>query len=221
LLKSCSNFAAYPIVLLINAAASILVLGKEPPLPDQHNKDTCTTKFFLEIDGAMSYSAFAVNNNGQVMGDSTTANEANHGFRYQNGAMLDLGTLGGNFTSTSALNNHGDVVGVSEDANHATFPFLWKNGVMTNLNMMLPPASGGGVLENGNPLMAGMWHGQGQSEMNLGDISKETIPAGASCKPRIIGVLLECRFVMAKRTRRSFSAQSHFVYQLETAPASG
>jgi hypothetical protein len=80
---------------------------------------------------------------------------------------------------------------------------------------------GPGRPENGNFALGRMGHGQGQSEMNLRGISKETIPASASCKPRIIGMLLESQFVMAIHARRFFCAQSHFVYQLETAPASG
>jgi hypothetical protein len=52
--------------------------------------------------------------------------------------------------------------------------------------------------------------------MYLGGISKETIPAGASCKPQIIGALLECQSGVAIPARRLSSAQSHFVYQLET-----
>jgi hypothetical protein len=64
-------------------------------------------------------------------------------------------------------------------------------------------------------------HGQGQSEMNIGGIPKETIPLALQCNQLIISVLLECQFVMAIHTRRFFFAQSHFAYQLETAPPSG
>lgn len=57
-------------------------------------------------------------------------------FLWENGKMIDLGTLGGTCTTVSDLNNRGQVVGTSllagEQAQHA---FLWSNGKLTDLGI--------------------------------------------------------------------------------------
>ena len=72
--------------------------------------------------------AAGINDRGQVVGTSSTANlSGDHAFLFENGEMVDLGTLpGGDLSEAEGINNHGQVVGSSTSAlssiSHAT---LW------------------------------------------------------------------------------------------------
>jgi probable HAF family extracellular repeat protein len=76
-----------------------------------------------------SYSnAFAVNDNGQVAGESTASDGAYHAFLY-NGAMTDLGA--GDYSYAYGINNAGQTVG---QANNEAF--LYSGGSITYLGSL-------------------------------------------------------------------------------------
>jgi probable HAF family extracellular repeat protein len=112
------------------------------------------------LNGGYESAALAVNSRGQVVGaadngivDATPMSSDVYGwgtqtraFLLQNGAMQDLGTLGGTDAVAVLVNERGQVVGESYvDSNpsaycgqnlqsfNTTGAFLWENGVMTNL----------------------------------------------------------------------------------------
>ena len=76
--------------------------------------------------GGASSVAIAINNRGQVVGESSTATGESHAFLWQKGTMTDLGTLGGASSVAGAINNRGQVVGNSLTATDELHAALWN-----------------------------------------------------------------------------------------------
>ena len=76
--------------------------------------------------GGTYSSAAAINNLGQVVGDSYTASGESHAFSWTAaGGMVDLGTLGGTDSNATAVNDLGQVVGRSTTASGEVHATLW------------------------------------------------------------------------------------------------
>ncbi|HEY6193180.1 MAG TPA: T9SS type A sorting domain-containing protein [Bacteroidota bacterium] len=82
----------------------------------------------------------AINNIGQIAGQSEVNDTLRHAFRWQNGSMSDLGTLGGNLSDARGINNLGQVVGSSTKiAASESYAFIASNGGMTDLGFLAAP----------------------------------------------------------------------------------
>ena len=98
--------------------------------------------------GGAASEAYGINNAGQVVGWSTTADGAVHGFLYDGGVMTDLGTLdGGSFSHATGINDQGQVVGYGGINAYGpmfrefTQGFIWQNGGMQPLGALYCPCS--------------------------------------------------------------------------------
>lgn len=78
-----------------------------------------------------------INNAGQIVGESDTADADTRAFLWESGQMRDLGTLGGRNSSASRINELGQVVGWAENAAGQRRAFVYENGVMRDLNEQL------------------------------------------------------------------------------------
>ncbi len=100
------------------------------------------TSPFVAVDlgtlGGAASSAAAVNDSGQVVGNSTTAGGEQHAFSWtQQGGMVDLGTLGGTSSFAVAVNDSGQVVGNSTTAGGEQHAFSWtQQGGMVDLGTL-------------------------------------------------------------------------------------
>ncbi len=103
------------------------------------------------LPGGTDALALLVNERGQIVGQSYTGSSIPpptpsctptegltlHGFLWENGKMVDLGTLGGSCAFTYALNNRGQVVGRATLAGDQTsHPYIWDRETMMDLGTL-------------------------------------------------------------------------------------
>jgi probable HAF family extracellular repeat protein len=113
---------SYPVGCVLFQGAPICGFGRYEP---------------IIIDGRVR-PVQAINDNGQIIGESATASGDRHGFVWYMGIMTDLGTLGGAWSEPRAINARGQVVGMSATLSGVAHGFLWENGTMTDLGKFEP-----------------------------------------------------------------------------------
>jgi probable HAF family extracellular repeat protein len=93
----------------------------------------------LTLGGNASF-ALDVNASGQVVGSARTAAGRGRAFSWtRSGGIVDLGTLGGSWSSAASINKDGAFVGASALAGDATsHGFLYESGTMKDLNSLVP-----------------------------------------------------------------------------------
>ncbi len=124
--RSPANVSA-PVLLPIVVVLCLLVLAFMPFVS--------AAMIDLGTLGTHSH-ALAINEKGQVVGFFETRfpnGEAGpfHAFLWENGTLIDIGSLGGGSTVAYAINNRGQVVGRS-----GTRAFLWEDGIMRDLGTL-------------------------------------------------------------------------------------
>jgi probable HAF family extracellular repeat protein len=93
------------------------------------------------LGGANSEANF-LNDRGEIVGYSDTADGAIHAFLDRWGKMTDLGTLGGRNSNAGAINNEGDVVGTAQTSASVSHGYIDRHGRMIDLNSLISVGSG-------------------------------------------------------------------------------
>ena len=88
------------------------------------------------LPGGTSSAAYAINDNGQVVGYSDTASGYNHAYIWSQGLMTDI-VPSGVSSAAEGINNNGQVVGRYNDSYSQGHAFLYGNGVLTTV--AVPP----------------------------------------------------------------------------------
>jgi probable HAF family extracellular repeat protein len=110
--------------------------------------------------------ALFVNERGQLAGMSYTNSIPNpetgiptlDPFFWENGRMIDLGTLGGVFGTVSGINNKRQVAGTSDLAGDQTqHPFLWERGTVRDLGTLGGTSASGNWLDEAGGVVGGSW----------------------------------------------------------------
>lgn len=153
---------SFALLLALGSACSNDTQVTQPTAPAaqmRRNPQYAVTKLSGSLGGTVSRGT-AINNRGWVAGFSfLPGNQIRHAALWRDGAIVDLGTLGGTGTNSSVvwpgLNNQGTVVGIAEtDAldplheewsctaffstitGHLCFGFVWKHGQMRALRTL-------------------------------------------------------------------------------------
>ena len=83
------------------------------------------------LSGGTESVALGINNKGQVVGYSDTANGNNHAFLYSGGVLTDLGVLsGGVWSQAYSINDNGVIVGASWPSAGYPDAFMYSSGSM-------------------------------------------------------------------------------------------
>ncbi|MEV6695002.1 hypothetical protein AB0M35_26360 [Micromonospora sp. NPDC051196] len=92
------------------------------------------------LSGHFESIAVDVNERGDVVGTSTGLEliggylePITRAVLWRNGQMIDLGTLGGDYSEAVAVNDRGQVLGLSNPPTDIPHRFVWHNGVVTDL----------------------------------------------------------------------------------------
>jgi len=119
------------------------------------------------LPGHTSSDARAINNKGQVAGNSVTAAGISHAFLWNLGTMRNLGALPGDISSQAhALNVGGDVAGRSGAADlSVSRAVIWQGGAAIDLNRLITTPgwilwSAAGINDLGQIVGVGVRNGQ-------------------------------------------------------------
>lgn len=138
------------------------------------------------LPGASGSEATGINDIGQIVGYSHTANGNEHAFLYSAETMTDLGTLAGGFNSYAmGINSAGQVVGKADTGSGAVHAFLYGGGTMMDLGTLPGGATSSatainklGQIVGYSTTASGVEHAFLLSGGSIADLG--TLPGGAS-----------------------------------------
>lgn len=119
-------------------------LGPSAPAPrlNAYLWDGSTSTNLGTLPGSNNFSrGYGVNDAGVVVGESD--NNIPRAFRWENGTLTELPTLGGASAVAHAINNADQIVGISSNGTTSR-PVMWENGIARDLGVADGSATGSG-----------------------------------------------------------------------------
>lgn len=120
-----------------------------------------TVTALAAVPGSVFSYAMAINNTGQIVGDSVFCGACNdRATLWQDGIAIDLGTLGGTDSVAADINDAGQIVGSSKNALGDYRAVLWNTaGTIVDLNSFLDATTvdAGWVLYEANAINSDGW----------------------------------------------------------------
>ena len=144
----------YSAATAINDKGQVVGYAAFPPPPDP--LQAVRNHAFIWQNGVMTdlgtlqgdthSEAYALNENGQVVGTSETALGPTHAFLWQNGTMIDLGHLERITTFAAGINDAGVIVGDGFVDDTTTHAWVYYEGTMHDLNDLVANVEVGWLL---------------------------------------------------------------------------
>ena len=134
----------FSLVVGVALLPSIEAVGAERDRGDERGRRCChaTAAGFSITDlgtpgGTVAFASF-INRRGQIAGSGTNAAGEQRAFIWEDGAMIDLGALGGagNASFSGGFNDRGQVVGFSGPIGQNGHAFLWDGASMLDLGTL-------------------------------------------------------------------------------------
>lgn len=142
--------------------------------------------------------ARGINDNGEVVGGSYTAQGNPHAFLYSGGQMKSIGTLGGTLSLARAINDNGVIVGNSTTTGDQQVHAFLYNGTMHDLNPVGVTSSDAyainasgevaGVVGNNEDVYQGFFY-NGTTVVNIGTLGgSESYAYGINDSAQVVGM---------------------------------
>src|SRR5215468_10497530 len=189
------------------------------------------TRAFLWKDGLMQdlgtlggpdAMALGINERGQIFGNSYTNDDPSPAcssflgfdalttgaFVWDNGAMVNLGSLGGTCTNASAMNNAGQVVGYSFlPGDQVLHPFSWKQGKLVDLGTVGGSSGAALALNDGGDIVGAqflpendaishaiLWSRGKITDLGALESGQCSFPSAINSRQQVVGVSADCTF---------------------------
>ncbi|HEX9059306.1 MAG TPA: X2-like carbohydrate binding domain-containing protein [Clostridia bacterium] len=101
------------------------------------------------LGGSSDIWAYGINNSGQVVGTAHLSGDLEHAWKWENGEMTELRTLGGSNAGAKGINDKGQAVGEAQTLDGLYHACIWENGEIIDLGILDGNSYANGINDKG------------------------------------------------------------------------